>query len=206
MDVTSSYASTRAVPEEVLKTLRAYEKALQRYFEHRLTRREVDDTQWTVYHAVSTALSEPRENYNTMLQAYMVQQQELEERNREIARLRAVVEVERTAGVRIFKALRKEISARRPLSQGRECYEWDDDTYRKEFGWALDGIEQIVQAMERECRVGDLTDCPAAWDDVHGAREIARLTAELDAARAPRTLRNVETGSADADAGTPDKS
>ena len=67
-----------------------------------------------------------------------------------------------------------EAKARRWVVEGRGCYEFDDDKYRKETGFALDAIEKIAydalgasgelahEALVAENRKGTCKDCGKA--------------------------------------------
>lgn len=70
----------------------------------------------------------------------------------------AANERDRTQLHRIVHAIDEEITGRMWLIEGRGSYEWDDDTYRKEFGWAVHALQEKLEPLRKI--TGDLTNCP----------------------------------------------
>ena len=64
----------------------------------------------------------------------------------------AEVERELRAASEVVHAVRKELSARRWITEGRGPYDWDDDRYRDETRHAFDAIEKILDRNKR--RIG----------------------------------------------------
>ena len=88
----------------------------------------------------------------------------------EVERLRGVIERERTWSNEWITRVRAEIRNRRGISQSRGSYEWDDDEYMKEFGAALDAIENGLDKATRDTNCRSWTDCPTTQEKVDAAR------------------------------------
>lgn len=71
---------------------------------------------------------------------------------------RAANECDRTALHRVVHEIDSEIKGRMWLIEGRGPYEWDDDRYRQEFGWAVQALETKLEVLRRIA--GDLKNCP----------------------------------------------
>lgn len=63
----------------------------------------------------------------------------------EVERLRAALDRDRTGLAGALCKVLVEVGARRWVVSGRGSYAYDDDTYRKETGFALDAIENIAR-------------------------------------------------------------
>lgn len=87
----------------------------------------------------------------------------------EIARLKAVIEADRSEVAEATQELRKTISGTSWLLTGRGSYEWDDDAYRREFGAAVLSMEKDIEPLRR--LAGDWTDCPSETSKIKAARE-----------------------------------
>ncbi len=113
-------------------------------------------------------LSEARRKYRVASRA--------SETATEIKRLEAIIERERSAASRWIGRIRAEIGKRRDMTLSRGSYEWDDDEYRKEFGWALDALAGALDKAAKETNYRDLSDSPRTQDEVDAARAASRAT------------------------------
>ena len=104
------------------------------------------------------------------------EQQRLTTLEAENARLRAVVERDRSAVAAQLTAIKGAIAARRWLSEGRGSFAYDDETYQAEFGHALEEIEAAALPLTRIA--GDWSDCPETRAKIIAAR--SGVTAALD--------------------------
>jgi len=80
----------------------------------------------------------------------------------------AILERERTLVAEGVTAVKKAISEREWLTEGRGSYEWDDDRWHSEFGAAINEILVALKPLERVA--ADWSNCPPTWDDVQKAR------------------------------------
>jgi hypothetical protein len=76
-------------------------------------------------------------------------------------------ERDRTLLHRAVHDIDSEIKGRMWLLDGRGCYEWDDDKYRQEFGWAVNAIEAKLEVLRKIS--GDLKNCPKSDAEVAAA-------------------------------------
>lgn len=94
----------------------------------------------------------------------------------DLAAARAANEYDRTVVADATAAVHRAISSREWMRDGRGSFAYDDVTYQKEFG---DAMNEILQAVEPLDRVGrDLAHTPQAWPEIAAARgltEIQRL-------------------------------
>lgn len=72
---------------------------------------------------------------------YLAQVEKLIEENR---KLQDAVDRDKSGLAGALGAVLKEVEGRRWVVQGRGSYEWNDDKYRQETGWALEAIEKIA--------------------------------------------------------------
>ena len=82
----------------------------------------------------------------------------------------AANELDRRRLHKIVTAFEAEITGRMWLLEGRGSYEWDDDKYRQEFGWAVHAIQEKLELLRRIS--SSLKDCPA---DEKGVDKVRRL-------------------------------
>lgn len=88
--------------------------------------------------------------------------------SQEDARLRRVIERDRSRVSEVIYAVRKAIIAREWLRLGRGSYEYDDDRWKDEFGKALDEIQISLEPLRQiAC---DLSDSPVIRSEVIRAR------------------------------------
>jgi hypothetical protein len=81
---------------------------------------------------------------------------------------RATNERDRTVLHRIVRQVDDEITGRMWLIEGRGAYEWDDDRYRQEFGWAVKALQEKLEPLRKIA--GDLSHCPTTQNEVDKAR------------------------------------
>ena len=88
----------------------------------------------------------------------------------EVARLRMVIERDRSIVAMTLTEIRKAIGGRQWLSEGgRGSYAYDDEDYQKEFGEALDEIAAAMQPLRR--LAADWQNCPTDPLDITIARK-----------------------------------
>lgn len=80
---------------------------------------------------------------------------------------RAANECDRTTLHRMVHEIDSEIKGRMWLIEGRGSYEWDDDRYRQEFGWAVQALEAKMESLRRIA--GNLKNCPNTQAGVDAA-------------------------------------
>ena len=100
-----------------------------------------------------------------------------EQLQKEVDRLKGVIEADRTHLHYLTSRLKETLASREWLATGRGPYEWDDDNYRKEFGWALDEINKSLGALEGLAH--NLRDCPVDRTAVLTARAPLDIIAVL---------------------------
>lgn len=88
---------------------------------------------------------------------------------RENARLRAVIERDRTGYSRMVTSLRAHATRWSGVASSRGPYEWDDDDYFKEFGRCLAELRTIADRAEKKTHANDWTDCPTTQAGVDAA-------------------------------------
>ena len=86
----------------------------------------------------------------------------------------AANELDRISLHRIIREIDEEITGRMWLLEGRGSYEWDDDRYKLEFGWAVHALQEKLEPLRKIA--GDLTNSPTKQEDVD---VIKRLESEL---------------------------
>lgn len=77
----------------------------------------------------------------------------------------------------VVSAIDAEISGRMWLIEGRGSYEWDDDTYKKEFGWAIHALQEKLEPLREICH--DLPNCPETEKGVDSVRKMEQENASL---------------------------
>lgn len=92
----------------------------------------------------------------------------LAQRDKDVAQAQAANERDRTALHRVVRQIDEEITGRMWLIDGRGAYEWDDDRYRQEFGWAVHALQDKLEPLRKIA--GDLSNCPTTQDAVDAAR------------------------------------
>jgi DNA repair exonuclease SbcCD ATPase subunit len=95
-------------------------------------------------------------------------QQQLSEAQQERDAARAGLERDRTKLADALKPIREATASRFWLTEGRGCYEWDDDRYREEFGHAIAEINDAIKGLESVAT--DWRDCPQTSAEVAKAR------------------------------------
>jgi hypothetical protein len=81
----------------------------------------------------------------------------------------------------IVSQIEAEITGRMWLIEGRGSYEWDDDKYRQEFGWAVHAIQKKLELLRKITR--DLTNSPTKESGVERVRQLEKVETELATAR-----------------------
>lgn len=92
-------------------------------------------------HIVIDRLTKERGEYEAKIAALEAEKVKLEA---DVKVLREALDKDKTGLAHALNAVRKEADARRWVIDGRGSYEWDDERYRKETGWALKAIEEIA--------------------------------------------------------------
>ena len=69
---------------------------------------------------------------------------ELKRSNLRVSELKAALDRDKTGLAAGLASINREVADRRWICDGRGSYEYDDERYRKETGWALDAIEKIA--------------------------------------------------------------
>jgi hypothetical protein len=80
----------------------------------------------------------------------------------------AILERERTLVAEGVTAIKKAISCREWLTEGRGSYEWNDDRWHGEFAAAISEILEALKPLEKVA--ADLTNCPQDAEAVRKAR------------------------------------
>lgn len=80
----------------------------------------------------------------------------------------AANERDRTQLHRVVRAIDDEITGRMWLLEGRGSYEWDDDKYRQEFGWAVKALQAKLEPLRKIA--SDLANSPTTQAKVDEAR------------------------------------
>lgn len=70
----------------------------------------------------------------------------------------------------IVRAIDEEITGRMWIIEGRGPYEWDDDRYRQEFGWAVKAVQAKLEPLKKIAH--DLKDSPATEAGVDVVRKL----------------------------------
>jgi hypothetical protein len=95
----------------------------------------------------------------------------------EIERLREANELDRRSLWGFVKAIDEEITGRMWLIEGRGPYEWDDDKYRQEFGWAVHALQEKLEPLRKIAH--DLTNCPETEKGVDSVRKLEATVERL---------------------------
>jgi hypothetical protein len=82
----------------------------------------------------------------------------------------------------IVSGIQQEITGRMWLIEGRGSYEWDDDKYRQEFGWAIGALREKLKPLADIA--SDLTNSPRNESGVERVRKLEALEADNAALRA----------------------
>ena len=72
----------------------------------------------------------------------------LEEAEVIIAELKQALKDDESDLWRVTNAVKKAIKGRSWMLEGRGCYAYDDDEYRKEFGYAFDEILDVIKDVQ----------------------------------------------------------
>lgn len=102
----------------------------------------------------------------------------------EIERLKGANELDRRSLWAVVRAIDEEITGRMWLIDGRGSYEWDDDRYRREFGWAVHALQEKLEPLRKIAH--DLTNCPETEKGVDSVRRLEHRIAELESKLANR--------------------
>lgn len=86
------------------------------------------------------------------------------------ARLRGVIERDRTGYSRMVSSLRAHVMRWSGIASSRGPYEWDDEEYFQEFGRCLKELAVIADRGEKATHATDWTDCPKSQTAVDAAR------------------------------------
>lgn len=109
--------------------------------------------------------------------------------------LSAQLEADRTKVAECLTAANKTLDSWYWLTEGRGCYEWDDDRYREEFKTAGLSIKASLAPLTKIA--ADWTGCPMKSDEVAQARidwEKRALEAEQSHARLEKALGRCRQG------------
>lgn len=87
---------------------------------------------------------------------------------KEIERLKAINEHDRTQVAEVFTAIKEAIRRREWLRLGRGSYEYEDDRWRGEFSEAIDEIIEAAKPLQRIA--ADWSDCPTDPKEIAAAR------------------------------------
>lgn len=92
---------------------------------------------------------------------------EVQQLREQVRKALAANERDRATLHKIVRQIDDEITGRMWLLEGRGCYEWDDDRYRQEFGWAVNALQAKLEPLRKIA--GDLTDSPTTSEAVRAA-------------------------------------
>lgn len=95
-----------------------------------------------------------------------------------VQQLEQANELDRRSLWSIVRAIDEEITGRMWLIEGRGSYEWDDDKYRQEFGWAIHALQEKLEPLRKIAH--DLTNCPATEEGVNSVRKMEAENARLE--------------------------
>ena len=87
----------------------------------------------------------------------------------------AANERDRTRLHQVLRGIDEEITGRMWLLDGRGSYEWDDDNYRQEFGWAVKALQDKLEPLRRIA--SDLKNSPTTQEAVEAARAAGWISA-----------------------------
>ncbi len=110
----------------------------------------------------------------------------LAQKTRECEEAKAANELDRRSLWAVVRAIDEEITGRMWLIEGRGNYEWDDDKYRQEFGWAVHALQEKLEPLRKIAH--DLKNCPETEQGVNSVRkleaqveQLGRQVAEMEA-------------------------
>lgn len=89
----------------------------------------------------------------------------------------AANELDRRSLHAVVRQIEEEITGRMWLIEGRGPYEWDDDKYRQEFGWAIHALQEKLEPLRKIA--GDLKNCPTTEAGVNSVRALEAENAAL---------------------------
>ncbi len=119
--------------------------------------------------------------------ALSVVTREVQELRAEVARLRELINRDRSGMAKALDAIKKEVRGRLWVTEGRGPYEWDDDRYKAEAGEALRAVLLIADdALLASGRLADAalaSPPPAGSAPQEPVTELARRAAESSARR-----------------------
>src|SRR5687768_8162932 len=75
---------------------------------------------------------------------YLLMQQQLAEKEREIERLKDVLHIDRSGLAKALAEVNKTVDSYHWITEGRGPYAYNDDEYRKEAGYMLEAIKKIA--------------------------------------------------------------
>ncbi len=79
----------------------------------------------------------------------------------------------------IVSGIEAEITGRMWMIEGRGSYEWNDDKYRQEFGWAVKALQEKLEPLRKIA--SDLKNSPTKESGVERVRRLEACEAERDA-------------------------
>lgn len=112
---------------------------------------------------------------------------ERDEARQRLAELGQILESERTMLFAGVTAIKKAISARDWLTEGRGAYEYDDDRWQDEFKYAIEEIHEALKPLAERAR--DWSNCPQTHAEVIDARiDLKKRLAEVERERDQRNI------------------
>ncbi|MGA7885251.1 MAG: hypothetical protein WCA44_05865 [Acidobacteriaceae bacterium] len=90
----------------------------------------------------------------------------------------AANELDRRSLWEVIRAIDAEITGRMWLIEGRGSYEWDDDRYRQEFGWAVNALQEKLEPLRKIAH--DLNNCPSTEKGVDAVRKLEASIADAE--------------------------
>lgn len=109
---------------------------------------------------------------------------------RELETCGMTMERERTELAAAISRIGKAIAPRLWLKDSRGCYEYDDENYQKEFGYALDEVLEAIEPLRKIA--ADWTHCPKNSVGVESARTDWKVKFESEQAAHQVTRRALE--------------
>lgn len=101
-----------------------------------------------------------------------------------LARARHAIDRDRYVVAYCITMIESACRGRQWTLEGRGSYEWDDDGYRKEFGFWLDDVLESLKPLKAVA--WDKSDCDNSFERIIAAKKAAK--ALLSQPRAPREL------------------
>lgn len=77
----------------------------------------------------------------------------------------------------VVKNIDEEINGRMWLIESRGPYKWDDDRFRKEFGWAVHALQEKLEPLRKIA--SDLTNSPKQESGVERVRKLEALEQQV---------------------------